>query len=130
MPQIATFLGRRGLRTSHPKLSRSKLTHYVAANSFAANERADRINIGGASDLYRARILLLILLICAVVESLISTSALAYAIGGVRWPADVPCSGDACLGQPFTLRYSYANMFDGELLMPDNTSLPNDIIKE
>lgn len=69
------------------------------------------------------------LLILTLGASWHSAPALAYKIGGSRWPADAACSGAACMDQPFTIRYAYGNMFDGGMRMPDGNSLPNPIIR-
>jgi hypothetical protein len=58
------------------------------------------------------------LLLCVFVVGHSSSSALAYVIGGSAWP-----------GSPATITYSYVNMFDGGMLMPDGNPLPNSLIK-
>jgi hypothetical protein len=57
-------------------------------------------------------------LFCVVVFGDASTPALAYVVGGSAWP-----------GAPATITYSYVNMFDGGLLMPNGNPLPNSLIK-
>ncbi len=46
----------------------------------------------------------------------------AYSVQGGWWPHFVP-------GEPLTLTYSYRNMFDGGLKMPDGSALPNEYIR-
>jgi hypothetical protein len=58
------------------------------------------------------------LFVFAIVEASSVTSSLAYVIGGSAWP-----------GSPPTITYSYVNMFDGGLLMPDGNPLPDSLIK-
>ncbi len=53
-----------------------------------------------------------------VVVSLLCASAQAYVIGGSPWT-----------GSPITLTYSYVNMFDGGIKMPDGNPLSNSLIK-
>jgi hypothetical protein len=48
----------------------------------------------------------------------LATSAPGYSIGGAAWP-----------GSPVTLNYSYVNMFDGGLKMPDGNPLSNQLIR-
>jgi hypothetical protein len=79
--------------------------------------------------LSRPRNIYLLLLALAIVESSLSLPAHAYVAPGPRWPADVACSGAACNDQPFTIRYSYVNMFDGGMKMPDGNPLPNSLIR-
>ncbi|HVT29033.1 MAG TPA: matrixin family metalloprotease [Lacipirellulaceae bacterium] len=45
-------------------------------------------------------------------------SAIAYVVGGSPWS-----------GSPVTLTYSYVNVFDGGIKMPDGNPLPNSLIK-
>lgn len=47
----------------------------------------------------------------------------AYAVQGGKWPQ---LGG---LGSPVTLTYSFQNMFDGGLLMPNGQPLPNQLIR-
>jgi hypothetical protein len=57
----------------------------------------------------------------------------AYSLSGSYWPQPNPLNpscGTRCLGTPITLTYSYENMFDGGILMPDGQPLPNLIIKQ
>ena len=49
---------------------------------------------------------------------MLASSAYSYVTGGAPWP-----------GSPIVITYSYVNMFNGGMLMPDNTPLPNSIIK-
>jgi Matrixin len=58
------------------------------------------------------------LLLCVLVFGQSSTSALAYDVAGSAWP-----------GSPATITYSYVNMFDGGMLMPNGNPLPNSLIK-
>jgi Matrixin len=60
----------------------------------------------------------LLLSVVAFAESLAANSALAYVIGGSPWT-----------GSPVTLTYSYINVFDGSIKMPDGDPLPNSLIK-
>ncbi|HEX5470866.1 MAG TPA: matrixin family metalloprotease [Lacipirellulaceae bacterium] len=60
----------------------------------------------------------LLLSVIAVVESSPPNTALAYVIGGSPWT-----------GSPITLTYSYVNVFDGGIKMPDGNPLPNSLIK-
>lgn len=53
-----------------------------------------------------------------VIGSSPSTRVLAYVIGGRPWP-----------GSPVTITYSYINMFDGGIRMPDGNPLPNWLIR-
>lgn len=50
--------------------------------------------------------------------------ACAYALQGGKW------SQPGGLGSPITLTYSFQNMFDGGLLMPDGQPLPNRLIRD
>lgn len=73
--------------------------------------------------MFRAlRVSLSVAAIVAVVFGLVS-SACAYVIQGGKWPQP------GGLGSPITLTYSFQNMFDGGLLMPDGQPLPNDLIR-
>jgi hypothetical protein len=72
--------------------------------------------------------LLLPFFVFVVVGSSPAASALAYVTGGSPWPPSVPC-GSSCLGKPVTIDYSYVNMFDGGIKMPDGNPLPNWLIK-
>jgi hypothetical protein len=98
---------------------------------------SDTMNIGRLGthcrefgSLSRPRNIFLPLLVLALVALLNSKSALAYVATKPRWPADVACTGAACNDQPFTIRYSYGNMFDGGMHMPDGSPLPNLLIRE
>jgi hypothetical protein len=69
-------------------------------------------------------------LVCAIFSLMEPGSALAYVPSGSAWPTDVsPCPGGNCYGQSVTIHYSYANMFDGGIKMPDGNPLPNPLIK-
>jgi hypothetical protein len=68
-------------------------------------------------------------IVCIVAAAFAATPVMAYSIGGSPWPTDGPCPGGNCHGQPVTIKYSYANMFNGGLKMFDNTPLPNSLIK-
>ena len=59
-----------------------------------------------------------VLFVLAAVEALTAASALGYTIGGSSWP-----------GSPATLKYSFVNMFDGGMKMPDGNPLPNSLIR-
>lgn len=72
----------------------------------------------GASSLNRIQKVLLIALFVGLFESSAVTPAFSFVTGGAPWP-----------GSPITIKYSFVNMFDGGLLMPDNTPLPNSVIK-
>jgi Matrixin/PEP-CTERM motif len=48
----------------------------------------------------------------------------AYVLQGGKWPQP------GGLGSPITLTYSFQNMFDGGLLMPDGQPLPNRLIRD
>ncbi|MGD9636326.1 MAG: matrixin family metalloprotease, partial [Pirellulales bacterium] len=48
----------------------------------------------------------------------------AYVVAGSKWPQ----AGG--LGSPITLTYSFENMFDGGLLMPNGQPLPNTLIRD
>jgi hypothetical protein len=58
------------------------------------------------------------LFVLALVEASFVASSQAYDVCGSAWP-----------GSPATITYSYVNMFDGGLLMPDGNPLPNSLIK-
>ena len=47
-----------------------------------------------------------------------------FVVQGGKWPQQ----GGS--GAPFTLTYSFQNMFDGGLLMPNGQPLPNDLIRD
>jgi len=51
-------------------------------------------------------------------------SVCAYTTQGGKWPQP------GGLGSPITLTYSFQNMFDGGLLMPDGQPLPNRLIRD
>jgi Matrixin len=59
----------------------------------------------------------------APVESAEFGGAAAFAVTGRKWPQPGAC-GSNCLGEPVTITYSYQNMFDGGLKMPDGQPLP------
>ena len=63
----------------------------------------------------------------ALVVSTNARSAHAYSIAG-KWPQPGPC-GVNCPGTPVTLTYSYQNMFDGALKMPNGDPLPASLIR-
>lgn len=52
----------------------------------------------------------------------------AYALSGGKWPQPGLC-GPNCLGTPLTITYSFQNMFDGAIKMPDGSPLPPSIIR-
>jgi hypothetical protein len=56
--------------------------------------------------------------VVGLIEVSATTPAFSYVSGGTPWP-----------GSPIQITYSYVNVFDGSLLMPDNSPLPNSIIK-
>jgi hypothetical protein len=58
----------------------------------------------------------LLLATCAIAQSWWATTALAYWAPGAAW-------------SPPTLTYSYVNMFDGSIKMPDGNPLPNALIR-
>jgi hypothetical protein len=69
----------------------------------------------------------LVVAVLAMVEP-----AAAWNWAGGKWPqAGVPgpCAG-SCVPSPVTITYSYENMFDGGLLMPNDQPLPAELIKE
>ncbi len=76
----------------------------------------------------RLKTLSLLLFVFVAIESSTATSALAYATGGTPWPASVPC-GSSCRGEPVIIDYSFVNMFDGGIKMPDESPLPDALIK-
>lgn len=57
-------------------------------------------------------------LVLTTLQFVLSSDAQAYVIAGSAWP-----------GTPVTLTYSYVNMFNGGLKMPDSNPLPNDVIR-
>jgi hypothetical protein len=61
---------------------------------------------------------ILVASIAGILEMSATTPAFSYVTGGAPWP-----------GSPIQITYSYVNMFDGSLLMPNNTPLPNSVIK-
>jgi hypothetical protein len=61
---------------------------------------------------------LVVACIVGIVAASAVTPAFSYVVGGPAWP-----------GSPIVIKYSYVNMFNGGILMPDNTPLPNSIIK-
>jgi hypothetical protein len=65
------------------------------------------------------------LFICAMLGVIhwLASSAPAYVLIGSQWPQP---GGD---GTPITLTYSYQNMFDGVLKMPNNQPLPQTLIR-
>jgi len=52
----------------------------------------------------------------------------SYVPQGGKWSQPGPC-GANCLNSPVTLTYSFQNMFDGGLKMPNNESLPKNLIR-
>jgi hypothetical protein len=60
----------------------------------------------------------LLLATSAIVQLWATNSASAYSAPGPAWP-----------GSPPTLTYSYVNMFDGGIKMPDGNPLPNSLIR-
>jgi len=52
----------------------------------------------------------------------------AYALSGGKWPQPGVC-GSNCPGTPLTITYSFQNMFDGSIKMPNGNPLPNSIIR-
>lgn len=66
-------------------------------------------------------------MLAAVVQLASAHFALAYNVLS-KWPQPGPCGAD-CLGTPITLTYSFQNMFDGALKMPDGNPLPNSLIR-
>jgi hypothetical protein len=77
--------------------------------------------------------LVLLLVTSAAFQSWTGAHVLAYALSGSYWPqpnSQNPSCGTRCPGTPLTLTYSYENMFDGGILMPDGQPLPNLVIKQ
>jgi hypothetical protein len=68
-------------------------------------------------------ILLLLVLISAG-----ASTARAYVLTGGKWPQPGACGSD-CPGSPVTITYSYQNMFDGALKMPNGDPLPAPLIR-
>jgi hypothetical protein len=68
--------------------------------------------------LIRLQKLFFVAAIIGIIESSTVTPAFSYVTGGSPWP-----------GSPTTITYSYVNMFDGGILMPDGTPLPTWLIK-
>jgi hypothetical protein len=68
--------------------------------------------------LIRLQRFLFIAFIIGIIESAAVTPAFSYVTGGAPWP-----------GSPIIIKYSYVNMFDGGILMPDGTPLPTSLIK-
>jgi hypothetical protein len=68
--------------------------------------------------LIRLQRFLFIAFVIGIIQSSALTPALGYFTGGAAWP-----------GSPIIIKYSYVNMFDGGILMPDGNPLPNAIIK-
>lgn len=66
--------------------------------------------------------------ICVFAALATATPSSAYNTGGAAWPPSVAC-GASCKSLPVTIRYSYINIFDGSIKQPDNTPLPNSLIK-
>lgn len=54
---------------------------------------------------------------------IVAHTASAFTLTGDKWP-------QAFLGAPVTITYSYANIFDGGLLDPNNQAVPGSIIRE
>jgi hypothetical protein len=73
--------------------------------------------------LLRALRLLILLIGIAVAGVVPATVARAYVTTGTKWPQP------GGLGSPITLTYSFQNMFDGGLLMPNGQPLPNSLIR-
>jgi hypothetical protein len=69
-----------------------------------------------------------ILIALVIVQSSASSVVLAYATSGAKWPQPGSCGSD-CLGTPLTITYSYQNMFDGGIKMPNGQPLSNALIK-
>lgn len=67
---------------------------------------------------------ILLLIVFAVVELSPAGAALGYELSGpgVKWPQSAP-------GASVTVTYSYQNMFDGGLKMPNEQPLPNSVIR-
>lgn len=77
----------------------------------------------------RSKKVLLSLMLCAIVEAATTRVAPAYAVRpGSKWPQPGPC-GANCPGSQVTLTYSFQNVFDGALKMPDGNPLPNWLIR-
>jgi len=77
---------------------------------------------------YRSPKFFVALVILVAVEFATANSARAYSLAGGKWPQPGPC-GANCLGSPVTLTYSFQNMFDGALKMPNNQPLPASLIR-
>jgi hypothetical protein len=65
-----------------------------------------------------------LLIACIAASLLMPHRAHAYSLIGSQWPQP------GGLGTPITLTYSYQNMFDGGLLMPDGQPLPQLLIRD
>ncbi len=78
--------------------------------------------------MYRLPKLFASLLLLAAVQCATANTAFAYVLVGTKWPQPGPC-GSNCLGTPVTLTYSFQNMFDGGLKMPDGNPLPASLIR-
>jgi hypothetical protein len=70
----------------------------------------------------------IILLLASIAVLVAVRSAPAFVLVGSKWPQPGPC-GSNCLGSPVTLTYSYENLFDGALKMPNGDPLPANIIR-
>jgi Matrixin/PEP-CTERM motif len=68
--------------------------------------------------LIRLQRFLFVAFVASVVQLSATRSAFSYVVAGSAWP-----------GSPATITYSYVNMFDGGILMPDGNPLPNSLIK-
>jgi hypothetical protein len=68
-------------------------------------------------------------LIIAAVQFFAAQPSFAYVLTGGKWPQPGPCGAD-CLGSPVTITYSFQNMFDGALKMPNGQPLPASLIRE
>ncbi len=78
--------------------------------------------------MYRLPKLFVSLLTLVAVVFTTANSARAYSLSGGKWPQPGPC-GANCLGSPVTITYSFQNMFDGALKMPNGQPLPASIIR-
>lgn len=68
------------------------------------------------------------ILVLAALSLAAGSDARAYVLIGSKWPQPGPC-GSNCLGSPVTLTYSFQNMFDGGLKMPNGDPLPASLIR-
>jgi hypothetical protein len=76
----------------------------------------------------RPSLKILTVLVSAAVLLAASSASFAYSTTGGKWPQPGVCGFD-CPGTPLTLTYSFQNMFDGGLKMPDGNPLPNSLIR-